>query len=80
MAISSLQAAQEAGIPVIAYGKFINAIIQFLIVAFALFLVIRQMNVLKRRMERGDEKAPVAPPREQVLLEEIRDILKTQNR
>ena len=75
---ASLKAARDAGIPLIAYGNFVNAVIKFTIVAFALFLVIRQMNRLKRLMEHGDPKAEAKappPPREEVLLEEIRDIL-----
>jgi len=57
------------------YGSFINALIAFLIVAFALFMVIKAMNKLKAK----EEAAPAAPPKEQVLLEEIRDLLKAQN-
>lgn len=53
----SLDAAQKAGAVVIGYGAFINTIINFLIVAFALFLVIRSMNKLKRKQE----EAPAAP-------------------
>lgn len=74
----SLEAAKAAGVPVLAYGKFINAIINFTIVAFALFIVIRQMNHLKARIAKGEEPAPAAPPREEVLLEEIRDLLKAR--
>lgn len=75
---ATVQAAKAAGVPVIAYGLFINAIIQFVIVAFALFLVIRQMNRLKRMMERTEHEEPKEappPPRQEVLLEEIRDLL-----
>ncbi len=72
---ATLAEAQKAGIPVISYGVFINAVFQFAIVAFALFLIIRQMNALKRRMEDPKEASPVAPPRQEVLLEEIRDLL-----
>ena len=73
----SLAAAQEAGAATLNYGVFINAIINFLIVAFAIFLVIKQVNRFKKQEE---EKAaePAAPPKQEVLLEEIRDILKTQ--
>ena len=77
----SVPAARNAGVPVIAYGNFVNAVIKFVIVAFALFLVIKQMNNLKRLMERqqaaAPETAPVTPP-EVVLLGEIRDLLKAQ--
>lgn len=74
----SLEAAKAAGIPVLAYGKFINALINFLIVALALFLVIRQVNKVKARISRGEETV-AAPPRQEVLLEEIRDLLKAKS-
>lgn len=75
---ATVDAAKAAGVPVIAYGRFINAIIQFTIVAFALFLVIKQMNALKARIAKGEAPAPAAPPRQEVLLEEIRDALKAR--
>ena len=76
---ATLAAAQAAGIPMITYGNFINAVLNFTIVAFAIFMVVRQMNKLKDRIAKGEEPAPAAPPREQVLLEEIRDLLKARN-
>jgi large conductance mechanosensitive channel len=72
----SLAAAREAGAPVIAYGAFINAVINFVIVAFAIFLVIKAMNRLRRQQEAAPEETPL-PPRQETLLEEIRDLLKT---
>ncbi|MEN6543360.1 large conductance mechanosensitive channel protein MscL [Parvibaculum sp.] len=76
---ASIEAAKTAGVPVLAYGKFINALINFTIVAFALFIVIRQMNNLKKRIAKGEEAAPaVETPRQEVLLEEIRDLLKAR--
>ena len=74
---ASLAAAREAGAPVIAYGAFINAVINFVIVAFAIFLVIKAMNRLRRQQEQAPEETPV-PPRQETLLEEIRDILKAR--
>jgi large conductance mechanosensitive channel len=74
---ASLAAAREAGAPVIAYGAFINAVINFVIVAFAIFLVIKAMNRLRRKQEQAPEEIPV-PPRQETLLEEIRDILKAR--
>jgi large conductance mechanosensitive channel len=71
----TLAAAKEAGAVTIGYGVFLNTIIDFLIVAFAIFLVIRQINRLKKQQE----EAPAAPPREEVLLTEIRDILKARS-
>lgn len=73
----SLQAARDAGAPVIAYGLFINALINFIIVALALFLLIKGMNQLRRKQEEAPEETPV-PPRQETLLEEIRDILKAR--
>jgi large conductance mechanosensitive channel len=69
---ASLVAATEAGAPVIAYGKFINALISFLIMALALFFVVKGMNTLKKKEEAAP---PPAPPRQEVLLEEIRNLL-----
>ncbi|MCB1483154.1 MAG: large conductance mechanosensitive channel protein MscL [Rhodobiaceae bacterium] len=71
---ATLDAAREAG-ATLAYGNFITLVINFLIVAWVLFLVIKAMNSLKREAEAAPEEAP-APPRNEVLLEEIRDLLK----
>ncbi len=72
---AALADAQAAGAVTINYGLFINTIISFLIVAFAVFLLIRAIN----NMKKAEEEAPEAPPEpsnEEVLLTEIRDILK----
>ena len=76
---ATLAAAQEAGAPTINYGLFINAIINFVIVAFAIFILIKQVNRLKRMTEDETETSeePAEPPRSEVLLEEIRDLLQT---
>lgn len=71
----SAAAAKEAGAPAIYIGLFLNAVINFVIVAFAIFLVIKAMNKLKKQAEEAPATPP-APPREEVLLAEIRDILK----
>ncbi len=71
---ATLEAAKEAGAATINYGVFINTIINFIIVAFAIFLVIKQMNRFKK-VEEAKPEAPAAPPREEVLLAEIRDLL-----
>ncbi|MEW6130716.1 MAG: large conductance mechanosensitive channel protein MscL [Acidobacteriota bacterium] len=60
---------------VIAYGAFLNTIIQFLIIAFVIFLVVKAAN----RMKRKQEEAPAAPSAQEVLLAEIRDLLKAKN-
>ena len=75
---ASLAAAKEAGAATINYGVFVNTVINFLIVAFAIFLVIKQMNKMKKK-EEAKPAAPAAPPREEVLLEEIRDLLKAKS-
>ena len=62
----------------ISYGLFINTIITFLIVALAIFLVVKGYNKMKEKMEKKEEEtaAPPAPSKEEVLLTEIRDLLK----
>ena len=59
---------------VLGYGSFVTAIVNFAIVAFVLFLVIKAMNSMKRK-EEAAPAAPEAPPRQEVLLEQIRDLL-----
>jgi large conductance mechanosensitive channel len=60
------------------YGLFIQTIINFMIVAWAMFVIIKLMNKLKRKQEAAEVAEPPPPPREEVLLEEIRDILKNK--
>ncbi|MEP9377002.1 large conductance mechanosensitive channel protein MscL [Aquabacter sp. CN5-332] len=67
----NLEDAKKQG-AVIAYGHFITLAINFLIVAWILFFVVRAINLLKKQEA---EKPPAAPPRSEVLLEEIRDLL-----
>ena len=77
----TLAAAKQAGAAVISYGSFINAIIKFIIVAFALFIIIKQFNNLKKMMERqetGAKPAEAPLPADVVLLTEIRDLLRRQ--
>ena len=68
---STLEAAQKAGAVTVNYGLFINTTISFLIVAFAVFMLIRAINRLK-----ANEPPPSATPEDVVLLREIRDALK----
>ncbi|MEM1379288.1 MAG: large conductance mechanosensitive channel protein MscL [Pseudomonadota bacterium] len=75
---SSLEAAREAGAPVIAYGLFINNVISFLIVAMAVFALVKGMNSLKRKEEEAAEEAPAEPPADIQLLTEIRDALQAK--
>ena len=75
---ATLAAAQEAGAATINYGLFINTVLDFAIVAFCIFVVIKQMN----RFNKAEEEAPPEPPkptRQEELLQEIRDQLVAQN-
>jgi len=76
---ASLAAAEEAGAPVIKYGLFINNVLDFLIVALAIFFVIRTMNKLKKAEEEAPPPAPPEPSDEVKLLTEIRDTLKSSS-
>ena len=58
------------------YGVFLQAIFDFLIIAFAIFLAVKGINKLKRPPAPAPTAAPPPPPRQEVLLEEIRDLLK----
>ncbi len=77
---TSVEAAREAGAVVLGYGLFLNAIIAFLIVAFVLFIVVKNMNRLMamKAAEAAEPDTPPAPSAEEVLLSEIRDILRSQ--
>ena len=68
---ATLADAQKAGAVTLNFGVFLNAVIQFLIVSFAVFWLIKALTRLHMRQE----PAPVAPSRSEVLLEEIRDLL-----
>ena len=70
-----LKAAEgDAEAVAINYGLFFNAVLAFAVVAFVLFQLIKAMN----KMKKAEEEAPAAPPKQEVLLEEIRDALKTR--
>lgn len=72
---NSLAAAREQG-AVFAYGNFITVLINFLILAWIIFLMVKAVNNMRRRLERQkDEAAPEAPPADVALLTEIRDLL-----
>ncbi|MDR1828907.1 MAG: large conductance mechanosensitive channel protein MscL [Methylobacteriaceae bacterium] len=76
---ASLKAAKDAGAPVLSYGVFINAVINFLIVAFAVFLIVKGVNRMKRPAANppaAPDAPPPPPPQDIVLLTEIRDLLK----
>jgi large conductance mechanosensitive channel len=71
----SLAAAQEAGAPVIRYGAFVNTILDFAIVAFAIFLLVRTINRLRKT---EPPPPPPGPTAEETLLREIRDLLRSR--
>lgn len=70
--------AVNIGSATLKYGKFLQTCVDFLIIAWAIFIVVKLINRLKREEEKAAEPAPAAPPRLEVLLEEIRDLLKTR--
>lgn len=71
---NTIEEAKAAGAVTWNIGMFINAVVKFLIIAFSVFLLVRSMNRLFQKQQAEPAKAP-APPREVVLLEEIRDLL-----
>ncbi|MFK7888267.1 MAG: large-conductance mechanosensitive channel protein MscL [Gammaproteobacteria bacterium] len=77
LAVTLQEAAGETAAVTINYGTFIQTVIDFLIIAFAIFMVVKAMNSMKKK----EEEAPAAPPepsKEEVLLTEIRDALRSQ--
>ena len=72
---TSVAAAEAAGAPIVKYGDFINTVLDFTIVAFVIFMVIRSLNKLKRKQEAAPPPAPPPPSAEVKLLTEIRDAL-----
>lgn len=73
--VETLDALRKAGVPVFAYGSFITVLINFIILAIVIFLMIKQMNRLKREAPAEAPPAPVTPE-DVILLREIRDSLK----
>jgi len=73
LAITVKLASIDTPAVLISYGKFIQSIVDFVIIAFAIFIVIKAMNSMKKKEEPA---GPPAPTKEEVLLEEIRDLLK----
>ena len=72
---NTVKEAEAAGAPIVKYGIFINNVIDFVIVAFVIFLVVRTINQLKRKQ---DAAPPPPPTTTEKLLTEIRDTLKTR--
>lgn len=77
LAVTLKQAVGDAPAVSIRYGVFIQTVFDFIIVVLAIFLVVKGMNSLKRKEEEAP-KAPSAPPKEEILLTEIRDLLKSR--
>lgn len=75
---TSLKAAKDAGVAVIAYGSFINTVIDFTIVAFCIFMVIKGMNSLKKKPAPAAPAPPPEPTKEEKLLTEIRDAIRAR--
>ena len=71
--LMNLDALKKAGVPVLAYGNFITIAVNFIILAFIIFMMVKQVNRLKRN---APAAAPAAPAEEVLLLREIRDNLK----
>lgn len=76
LAITIKAATETAPAVVIAYGKFIQTVVDFTIISFAIFIAIKAINKLRR----AQEAEPPAPSKEELLLAEIRDLLKEQQR
>ncbi|MBN9340601.1 MAG: large conductance mechanosensitive channel protein MscL [Comamonadaceae bacterium] len=72
----TLDALKKAGVPVFAYGSFITVAVNFLILAFIIFMMIKQINRLKREAPAAEPAPEPATPEDIVLLREIRDSLK----
>ncbi|MGZ5179666.1 MAG: large conductance mechanosensitive channel protein MscL [Ramlibacter sp.] len=72
----SLDALKKAGVPVFAYGNFLTVAVNFAILAFIIFIMVRQINRLKRAHAEPAAAAPASPPEDIVLLREIRDSLR----
>ena len=71
----TLAEVKKAGVPVFAYGNFLTILLNFLILAFIVFILVKQINRLKKQ---APPAAPAAPPEDVVLLREIRDSLKSR--
>ncbi|MBW8685755.1 large conductance mechanosensitive channel protein MscL [Chitinophaga rhizophila] len=73
----SLEKAKEAGAPIFAYGAFVQSVIDFILIAFCIFLLVKFMNSMRKKKEAAPA-APPAPTTQEKLLMEIRDALKNK--
>ncbi|MEL7429031.1 MAG: large conductance mechanosensitive channel protein MscL [Pseudomonadota bacterium] len=74
---TTLEAAKEQG-AVLAYGSFITTVLNFVIIGFIIFMMVRYVKKLESNFEEEKEEAPAEPPAQEKLLAEIRDLLKKQ--
>jgi len=72
----TLDALKKAGVPVLAWGNFVTVAVSFLILAFVIFLMVKQVNRLRRHHAAAEPSEPAPPPEDVQLLREIRDSLK----
>ena len=72
----TLDALKKAGVPVFAYGSFITILINFVLMAFVIFMLVRYLNKVRDSVLGDEAKTPAPPPATEVLLAEIRDELK----
>lgn len=79
LAIVLKEAVGEEPAVLLSYGKFTQSVVDFLIIAFAIFMAIRVVNNLSKKKEEAPAPAPPEPTKEELLLTEIRDILKDKN-
>ena len=73
---TNLDALKKAGVPVFAYGNFITVAVNFIILAFIIFMMVKQMNRLRKEAPPAPAPAPAPPPEDVLLLREIRDSLR----
>lgn len=79
--LPTLAAAREAGTVALSYGQFLNVVVNFVIIALAIFMVIKAVNHMRRKeAEAPAPSKPTAPPAQELLLMEIRDAIKAQNK
>jgi large conductance mechanosensitive channel len=76
LAITLKEATGDTPAVLLAYGKFIQTLLDFTIIAFAIFIAIKGINTLKRKEEEAPPPSPPEPSAQEVLLAEIRDLLK----
>ena len=78
LALTLRAAAGDAPAVVIRYGAFVNTVVDFVIIAFVIFMVVKGISTMKKKQAEAPA-APPAPSKEEVLLTEIRDVLKTRS-